>query len=232
MKTITDQLRKIVELCNYINQCPPSCRELVIRTELEEIQNNLDCQPSYPVIELRWLTFNLKIEEESSLERKFQFIKAANSCERVIEAIHLQQQKDIIKDKQQLIELIQQQHKLIFNRCLLNATQHYLENDKDDDTSFSANTILLYASDHYKKLMHHEALYQFETLCLIERYDFLVQKKEYGKKNLIDNFVTINYEINPELDFIAKKLNTTDLLDLKLHATQELQFYLEGTEHL
>lgn len=229
---VIDQLKKIVALGDYVNQCPRSCRAAVINAALENSKYGLRDQQPRAEIKLRWLAFNLKVEQEKPLHRKYKYIESVTKCERLFEADDLQQLKDAIREKKQLPVLRQQQEELIFNECLLRATAEYLTNYTNEDKTFSAEDILAQATKLYKQRMYREALYQFEVLCLIERYDFLMNKKESDQRSLVDNFMTISYEIDPEIQFIKTKLASDNLLNFKLHGTDELACHLDDLSQL
>ena len=220
----------LVELGCFINKCPQGSRNLVLADELLQCRG-LDVGHPYSDIELKWLNFQLKILDEVEENNRWsKYLLAAQSCERII-ADFVTEHRDQLTNLSSIESRIKQQQQLIFNQCLLGATIRHLEQCTLGELVVP-EAIWIDATGHYKSLMYRGALFEFEIICLIERYDVLMKKNKNESKNLVYGLMTINFEIEPELMFITKKLGMGNLVDFKLDGTNILLCSLDNLKEL
>ena len=236
MPAITAQIQQITELSDTISQCPESCLKTLLAIELHDNYEALEVTKSslnYSIMALRWLKLTQHIQQEHTQSTN-KLVKSLAVLERLKPQIddYIQQYQPVMLTQDVLNTEIKKQQELIFSQVLANATIRRLKQFDRLNNPFSTNDVLKQAFLDYKQLMYYEALFQFETTCLIERYDYLMNRLDSENKDLIHGLMTITFQIRPELLFICTKLNTSNQIDLKLQGTRDLRCSLDDLSEL
>jgi len=227
--TIAAQLSKLVELEHFINAgSNQNTRKIRINKEISD-RKQQEPTPRYSEIKLRWLYLRLKEQEQSDKEliEQNQYLQAYTDLTFNIETL-VEEKENVFMDTALLKKLIKEQKQIIFNNCLMKATDSYLSGyESDTSKAFSANDILEKAIKDFKLTLYREELMQYETTRLIERYGLLTRKKAVEKKNMQTGLMTINFEITPEMNFIELRIkNNGNLSGFKLEGTSSLCYGL------
>jgi hypothetical protein len=245
---IQNQLLNLFALPYYINDCPKSCQKTILaeeigyRTRLKNAE-----KPSYSDIALRWLIFQCKARKEKDPTRIKEYTSAFCQCASFkvdfIKNFAIKYQLEVeeeienenkIINEEKLNQLIPQQQEAIFSKCLSEQTLHYLNcmGQGKEKLEFSVEDIINATILDYKNKLYREALLQFEIISLIERYAFLLNKRERAKFDRGWEMMTMSTSVFPELGFVQKKLDISNLEDFRLESMRKLFFHLGGLTDL
>lgn len=234
---LTDaRLKQVVAIANYINQCPECCLKTLVQSELDDGCLNQPIEPEglrSDILTLRWLKITQKLSSNLTMSTLCisQYIRTRLRIEPLI-------YKYAEEHRHLLNNLIPLEHEVLKKQDEIFANLLYLTMHKQIKkiglvkSTISVSDIINDAVALYKKHMYQEAIYEFETICIIERYDYLQIKKTQNDQDILNGFMTTNFSIIPEMAFLEAKLNTHNLIDFKMEGVQEFVYSLDSLSDL
>ena len=234
---LTDtRLKQVVALANYINQCPERCLKTLVQCELDDGCLNQPIKPEglpSTFLTLRWLKLTqiLSSNQTMSPDCISKYIQTRLRIEPLI-CKYAEEHRHLLNDPISLDhEVLKKQDEIFAN--LLYLTMHkQIKKIGVVKSIISVSYIMNEAIALYKKHMYREAIYEFETICIIERYDYLQIKKTQNDRDILNGFMTTNFSIIPEMAFLEAKLNTHNLIDFKMEGVQEFVYSLDSLSDL